>query len=125
MSFLERAANSGGVSIVAATEVSLDRQYTGFKIKLATGWDCAAIVFRSAMFLLVARWQGGKLDWVGLEAEGKVKQLDDDPSHGSLRLIGAISDDGRIFLHEDLIANGNREQAEAYCTRLVESFLGD
>lgn len=125
MSILERAGNSGRVSIVAAGEVSYERPYTFFQIEFPLRKDCAEIVCGSARFPLVARWQNGRLDWDGAEAEGKVKRLDDDPSHGSLRVIGAISDDGNIFLHEDLVANGNREQAEAYCMRLVKSFLGD
>lgn len=130
MSLLEGVGHHSEASLVGAPAVSFERPYTFFRINFPLGMDCTKIQCRSGQLLLVARWNGGdKLDWIYVEpeteTEGKVKRLDGDPSRGSLRYTGAISDDGRIFLHEGLVANGNREQAEAYCRELVEKYLGD
>lgn len=125
MSFLEGVSSSSDVAIVAAGEVSSDRPYTFFRIKFPIGMKCTEIFYRTARFPLVARWQDGRLDWVEGAKKGKAKELGRDPSGGGLRVIGAISDDGRIYLHEGLVANGNREQVKAYCERLVRSLSGD
>jgi len=126
MSIVERVSakgHSGEVSVVAASTVSLDRSPTFFRIRFPSGMNCTSIRCKSGMLYLAAMFNDGKLDWVYQETKGKAKQLIDDPSRGNLCLVGAVSDDGRIFLHEDLAANGNRQQAEEYCRRLAMSCL--
>ena len=134
MAFLEGLVHHSEASLVGAPDVSLERPFTFFRVKFPLGMDCTEIHCKSGKLLLVARWNGEDgLDWVYVETkteketetEGKVKRLDEDPSHGSLSLVGAISDDGKIFLHEGLVADGNRQQAEAYCRRLIESLSDD
>lgn len=128
MSTAERKStkgHSGEVSVVAASAVSLDRSPTFFRIRFPSGMNCTSIRCKSGMLHLAVMFNDGKLNWVYQETKGKAKQLIDDPSRGNLCLVGAVSDDGRVFLHEDLVANGNREQAEAYCERLFRSLSGD
>ncbi|MBI4037842.1 hypothetical protein HY382_02245 [Candidatus Curtissbacteria bacterium] len=91
--------------------------YTFFPIKFSPGSYCTEVLFGSAKYALVGRWQSGRL----VQAEGKngskPKRLEEDPSDGYLKIAGLVSGD-RIFLHQVLVRRGP-EQVGAYCAQLM------